>query len=77
MEAKGLGSLISDPRGRPLSLSALQVLCPPARSLQMLPALPHQKPVLIPSGPRQQSLGVVKLTGEGYRLFPANAFFTF
>lgn len=38
MEVKGLGILISDPRGRPLSLSALQVLCLPAGSLQMLPA---------------------------------------
>lgn len=39
--------------------------------------LPHHRPVLIPSGPRWQSLGVVKLIGEGYRLFPGNPVSTF
>lgn len=74
MEGKGLRTLVPEPRSWPLPL--LPRGPKPPRVWHLSPS-PTGKPVFIPSGPRPHSLGVVKLIGGGYGLFPGNAFFIF
>lgn len=78
---EGLWTLISDPEvDLSLSCPVRSAGALPAYRAQQPPGAPslagfgHSpsppgKPVLIPSGPRRQSLGVVKLIREGYRRF--------